>query len=241
MADYSANPNRPADPRALASPWHRLAMQRFLLLSLLVHGLALLLKFDFWPVSPVDRDQQEAPLGGSMLDAQESRSLRVHLQRASARPVVRAPPSADHLLAPRQNPASNADRSKAFPEQPRHTPPRTTTSMPEAKIKPAQPINAIGENAQTLIARGKAMLDTDSRRMMADPMAQTRFASPANAIKPTPLEQATATRAQSIENLDGKLIRVTTASGKRYCLQGLPEVATRDIPSPVLSVPSNCP
>lgn len=33
----------------------------------------------------------------------------------------------------------------------------------------------------------------------------------------------------------------TTADGRRHCLQDLPEAATRDIPTPVLAVPMNCP
>ena len=52
---------------------------------------------------------------------------------------------------------------------------------------------------------------------------------------------ATAARAQTVEQLAGQLVRVTTADGRRYCLQGLPEAATRDIPTPVLSIPMNCP
>ena len=89
-----------------------------------------------------------------------------------------------------------------------------------------------------MIERGKADIDAASRRQMLDPM----FAPAAlQAATATPLERATARREQRIERLAGPLIRVTTASGQRYCLQALPEAATRDIPTPVMAVPMACP
>jgi hypothetical protein len=93
-------------------------------------------------------------------------------------------------------------------------------------------------DTQAMIERGKADIEAASRRQMLDPM----FAPAArHAVAATPLERATAGRAQRVEQLAGGLVRVTTADGRRYCLQDLPEAATRDIPTPVLAVPMNCP
>lgn len=89
-----------------------------------------------------------------------------------------------------------------------------------------------------MIERGKADLDAASRRQMLDPM----FTSPARqAATASPLRQASAGRRQTIEQLACQLIRVTTSDGRRYCLQALPEAATRDRPTPVVAVPMNCP
>jgi hypothetical protein len=89
-----------------------------------------------------------------------------------------------------------------------------------------------------MIERGKADLDAASRRQMLDPM----FAPVARqATAASPLERATVSRTQSVEQLAGQMIRVTSADGRRYCLQALPEVATRDLPTPAVAVPMNCP
>ncbi|MBS1145400.1 MAG: hypothetical protein H6R14_2806 [Proteobacteria bacterium] len=45
---------------------------------------------------------------------------------------------------------------------------------------------------------------------------------------------------RKIEQRGAHLMRVTNADGSQYCLQRLPEVATRDIPTPLLSVPMKC-
>ncbi len=89
-----------------------------------------------------------------------------------------------------------------------------------------------------MIERGKADLDAASRRQMLDPM----FA-PADrqTTRLSPLERATARPGQTVEQFAGQLTRVTTADGRRYCLQALPEAATRDIPTAVIAVPMNCP
>jgi len=89
-----------------------------------------------------------------------------------------------------------------------------------------------------MIARGKADLDAASRRQMLDPMFAPAVRQAAAA---SPLERATAGQQQTVEQLAGQLIRVTTADGRRYCLQALPEAATRDIPTAVVAVPMNCP
>ena len=93
-------------------------------------------------------------------------------------------------------------------------------------------------DTQAMIERGKAEIEAASRRQMLDPMFAPAARPPAAA---TPLERATAGQGTSVEQLAGGLVRITTAEGRRYCLQGLPEAATRDIPTPVLAVPMNCP
>jgi hypothetical protein len=107
----------------------------------------------------------------------------------------------------------------------------------EASPRPPEPTTSRSDT-QAMIARGKADIEADSRRQMLDPMFAAAARQPATV---TPLERATAARAQTVEQLAGQLVRVTTADGRRYCLQGLPEAATRDIPTPVLSIPMNCP
>lgn len=56
----------------------------------------------------------------------------------------------------------------------------------------------------------------------------------------TPLERATARAETKIEELGPALFRVTSADGSHYCLQRLPEIATRDIPGPLVGVPMKC-
>lgn len=107
------------------------------------------------------------------------------------------------------------------------------------EASPRPPVQAPSRlDTLAMIARGKADIDADSRRQMLDPMFAAAARQPTTV---TPLERATAARAQTVEQLAGQLVRVTTADGRRYCLQGLPEAATRDIPTPVLSIPMNCP
>lgn len=89
-----------------------------------------------------------------------------------------------------------------------------------------------------MIERGKADIEAESRRQMLDPMFAPAARHQAAA---SPLERATAGRTPTVDQLAGQRLRVTTADGRRYCLQALPEVATRDIPTPVLAVPTNCP
>jgi hypothetical protein len=207
-----ANPNWPVEPRG-GEHLRRFGLPYFVLASVLVHGLALLLKFDFRPFFPVDR-------GTSRLDI---------LLAPALHPDVAKPPENPELIGhPHQVTRNNPHRETAV--QP--------ARIEMAPSSPQSPPSAAEEDAGTLIARGKAMLNTSSRRQMVDPMFAPSAEKYAAA---SPIERATAIRDQTIEHLGDRLIRVTTAGGQRYCLQGLPEAATRDIPVPVLSVPGNCP
>jgi hypothetical protein len=187
----------------------RFGLHYFVLASVLAHGLALLLKFDFQPFFPVDRG-----------------TSRLELLLTPARPpdAPRLPASPESINHPHQITQSNLNRETVV---------RSTQIDMTPTVQPNQPADA-----RTLIERGKAMLNTGSRRQMVDPMFSPPAKKPAVA---SPIERATAIRSQTIEDLGDKLIRITTGSGRRYCLQGQPEVATRDIPTQVLTVPTNCP
>jgi len=208
MLQPLASPSWPAEPRG-GEHLRRFGLHYFVLLSLLVHGLALLLKFDFRPFLPVDR-------GTSQLDI---------LLAPARHPDIAKPPASPELIGhPHQITGSKLTRQ---------TPVRAAQIDMAPPVQPSPPADA-----RTLIERGKAMLDASSRRQMVDPM----FAPPAKKTAvASPIERATAVRSQTIEDLGDKLIRITTGSGRRYCLQGQPEVATRDIPTQVLTVPTNCP
>lgn len=93
-------------------------------------------------------------------------------------------------------------------------------------------------DAAELVARARDEIDTTSRRLTADPM----FAPPPPPTAgTTPLARATARPELAVRQIGDGLLRVDTAVGTRYCLQRLPEAATRDIPSPVMAVPMACP
>ncbi len=74
---------------------------------------------------------------------------------------------------------------------------------------------------------------------MLDPM----FAPPpANRpMTPSVLARALAPGTQRVEQLADGMLRVTASNGRQYCLQAIPEVASRGLPQPPTSVPTNCP
>lgn len=89
-----------------------------------------------------------------------------------------------------------------------------------------------------MIERGKAEIDTASRRRMLDPM----FAPPApHRPAATPLERATARPEAKTEMIRDDILRHTDADGRSYCLQKPPDAATRDGPVPITLVPMLCP
>jgi hypothetical protein len=179
-----ANQNWPVEPRG-GEHLRRFGLHYFVLASVLVHGLALLLKFDFRPFFPVDRG-----------------TSRLELLLTPARPpdAPRLPASPESINHPHQITQSNLNRE---------------TVVQPARIELASPVqqslpSAVVEDARTLIERGKAMLDASSRRQMVDPM----FAPSAHKhAAASSLERATAVRDQTIEQLGDRLIRVTIASG----------------------------
>jgi hypothetical protein len=201
-----ASPNWPAEQRRGAS-LRRSALPWFVLLSLLVHGLSLQLKFDFWPIFPVDRGRSNLSV-----KLKSNRSVPSGEAEPASRQAV-AKPLTSHVARP-------ADHSAA--------------AIPEA-IQIRQPPASI--DRADLIERSKAELDTASRRQMLDPM----FAPTARkAPEATPLERATAITGMKIEERGTDVMRVTNADGSHYCLQHLPEIASRDIPGPLVSVPMKC-
>ncbi len=98
-------------------------------------------------------------------------------------------------------------------------------SEPSAAVTPPFSARAAIEQARSEIA-------TASRRRAIDPMsAPLAVASPASG-KAVPEVR--------VETLGDGLFRITAAGGWHYCLQRLPEVATRDIPGGAVSVPQSC-
>jgi hypothetical protein len=146
------------------------------------------------------------------------------------------------LRPPRQIPTQQPDLTpRALPKtrvfnSPRSTDNLTTAATPRpGTIEMRQP--PAGIDTTDLIERSKADLNAASRRQMLDPM----FAPSArHAPQATPLERATTIADTKIEERGAYVIRVTNADGSRYCLQRLPEIATRDIPVPLVGVPMKC-
>lgn len=94
-------------------------------------------------------------------------------------------------------------------------------------------------DATALLDSARRHLDAESRRRMLDPM----FAPPAPptpAVAPNALARALAPQEQSFDQAAG-IVRVTTANGRQYCLQAMPEAVARGLPLPPTSVPTNCP
>ncbi len=213
-----ASPNWPVEWRLGGSRWRRFGLPQFLLLSVLVHGLALLVNPDFQPFFPVDRRTTTF-----------SAELKIASQKP-AEPGEFAPKRAPQYAQP-SSVARNVSKLPAV-SHPNPTP-------PPGNIYLTQPPPLTPVDTGDLLERSKAELNAAGRRQMLDPM----FAPSArHAPPPTPLERATATVASEtkIEQRGPDLLRVTHADGRRYCLQRLPEVATRDIPGQVLAVPTNC-
>ena len=196
------SPGWPADDRRDAA-WRRAGLPFFILLSLVVHGLGLQLKFQFWPKFPVDR---------------ENRPFRAELKAAQVNP------------SPQAAPASLAAPAKARPGG-HFMAPVPASAAPPAAFTLRQP------PASDLVERAKAELRAASQRQMLDPM----FAPVARpATRASPLERTIAVGEQKIEQRGADLFRVTNPDGSQYCLQRPSEVATRDIPVPVISVPMKC-
>lgn len=213
-----ASPNWPAESRFGGSRWRRFGLPQFLLLSVLVHGLALLVNPDFQPFFPVDRS-----------------TSKISAELRAVRPIPDSPAEWAPKRAPQNaRPSSVARNVSNLPavSHPDPTPPPGSIHLTQPP--PLTPVDTGG-----LLERSKTELNAAGRRQMLDPM----FAPSArHAPPPTPLERATATVVSEtkFEQRGPDLLRVTHADGRRYCLQRLPEVATRDIPGQVLAVPTNC-
>jgi hypothetical protein len=202
-----ASPNWPAERSDSGA-----RLWRLVLVSLLAHGLALLIWPGFRPFFPTDGNLSP---------------LRLELRRPAkpAEPAEPLPPSLPRAIAM----PGRAIGSKATPAAP---------TVVEGNHVMAGSTPDPTPSATELLERSRAEISSASRRQMLDPM----FAPASQqAAKATPLARATAPARQTVEEIGDNLLRVTTAHGQRYCLQKLPEVATRDIPGQVLSIPMTCP
>lgn len=74
---------------------------------------------------------------------------------------------------------------------------------------------------------------------MLDPM----FVPPPAHHPTTPgvLARALVPGTQRVEQLTDGMLRMTASNGRQYCLQAMSEVASRGLPQPPTSVPTNCP
>lgn len=213
-----ASPNWPVEWRRGGGRWRRFGLPQFLVFSVLVHGLALLVNPDFRPFSPVDRS-----------------TSKISAELRAVRPIPDSPAELAPKRAPQYSrPSSVARNVSKLPavSHPAPTPPPDSIHL--TQHPPLKPVDT-GD----LLERSKAELNAAGRRQMLDPM----FAPSArHAPPPTPLERATTSVVSEtkIEQRGPDLLRVTHADGRRYCLQRLPEVATRDIPGQVLAVPMHC-
>lgn len=205
-----ASPSWPAEGRNSGG-----RLRRLVLVSLLAHGVVVLIWPGIRPFSPAGESQH---------------ALRLELsQPEKPASPVRPPPA---FPRPTSSPLPRNTGSKGTAPAPAIVEESARISAAPAAAPEASPGTA------DLLARSKAEINNASRRQMLDPM----FA-PARqpATKATALARATAQTGQAIEEIGDNLLRVTSANGQRYCLQKLPEIATRDIPGPLLSVPMNCP
>jgi hypothetical protein len=204
-----ASPDWPPEPRS-GGHLRRFGLPYFVLLSLLVHGLALLMRFDLRPLFAVEEGKT---------------NLSVELRRGRNKPSL-----LPELALPNQPPKPPAvSTARGINSQP------NAASPTLGAFQMRQPPVAI--DTTDLVERSKAELNAASRRQMLDPM----FAPASHhASRATPLERAAAIADTKIEERGASVMRVTNADGSHYCLQRLPEIATRDIPVPVLSVPLKC-
>lgn len=194
------------------------SLRYFALVSLLAHGLLLVLSAEkIRPFLSVDRNRPP---------------LLVELKQGLT-PIERAPASAPGRTE--AQPPAKVSRLSAAPI----TLPVPTGGSEGPDPPPARGVSNLGQiDGGELLAISKAEIASASRRHMLDPM----FAQAAQQrSRPSPLERATEKSGEMIERLGDDLLRITTNSGQRYCLQRLPEFATRDSPLPVMAVPMHCP
>lgn len=92
--------------------------------------------------------------------------------------------------------------------------------------------------AVDMAERARAELRDRWRQEWLDPM----HAGPAAPSRQSDaFERATSRPAPGVEQLSGRLVRITLADGRRYCLHALPETAQRGGPLAPMAVPMNCP
>lgn len=140
-------------------------------------------------------------------------------QVAGSAPVVPAPPR-------RTTPVSARAPSATTPEETHQAGAGSTAShLPDAA---------------GLLDAARRQLDSESRRRMLDPMFSPPEVS-ARVRRTDAFERALGTGTQRVEQLADGSVRVTSANGRQYCLQPMPEVVARGLPQPPISTPTNCP
>lgn len=114
-----------------------------------------------------------------------------------------------------------------------------TVSLKTATAKPPElPLMPSAPTAAEMIERAKADIRSAASLMGSDPRPTIGGSI---SRSPSPIERATTQPQQDIEQLAGGLTRITLASGRKYCLQDLPEIVKRDGPVTPMAVPMNCP
>lgn len=110
----------------------------------------------------------------------------------------------------------------------------TGTSTADTVSRPDPPPPSVTD----LAAAARAFVQADSRRRSGDPMYQ---ASPLARSAPSALERAASRPVSGEKVLREGVVRITNPDGSSYCLQRPPEIANRDGPVAVVSIPMACP
>lgn len=189
-------------------------LSRYVLLAIVLHGLLLFgLRLPPSPASAV--------------------LPRLELRLApTAEKTAPVPPDPTPRLRPAPPPTGNgAGRGSASPsrESPAPAPTAAPTAAPAEASRPA---------GRDLAASAVAFVHDESRRRGGDPMAQP---STLQRGTPSPFERAAARPVAGEQVLREGVVKITLPNGHSYCLQRPPEVANRDGPVPVLSIPMTCP
>ncbi len=135
------------------------------------------------------------------------------------------PPIAPPLAAATSATPARRGRTQVAPAKPASVQTTALDSAPPAAVMPPFSARAAIEQARSEIAAA-------SRHRAID-----RMSAPLAAVSPASGKAVPEVR---IETLGDGLFRITAAGGRHYCLQRLPEVATRDIPGGAVSIPLNC-
>lgn len=121
--------------------------------------------------------------------------------------------------------AARRGRPQVAPAKPASAQTTVPNNAPPAAVAPPF-------SARAAIERARSEIAAASRRQAIDPMSRPLALIPDASGKAAPEVR--------VETLGDGLFRITAAGGRHYCLQRLPEVATRDIPGGAVSVPLSC-
>lgn len=195
---------------------HRLAAG--LALSLACH--ALLLNLNQQPLTPLPTSINPPVLAITWRPASAETQVRTTPHKTTGVTLLTTSQQAQPAQA--RKPAPELARDRAMPHG---TTGNTVSSQPDATL---------------MLNKARQEIATESRRQVLDPM----FAPPpvaAPLANPGSLTRALAPGTQRIEQLADGMVRVTTGSGRQYCLQVIPEVVSRGLLHTPTRVPTNCP